>query len=360
MKRNPNKFEVVQQQVGQLQGEVSEIKGHVSSLTKTIQVLNDTIQEVIHTSRENLSQSRSTEFKHSKDNMEKFSQGGKFDLRNPKHNSKEELDNLSEDEPGVIAETSPSEERNSPQKQKTTSQSFQYTEKYTTDKFTLKSGCFSHSSDEDLSKNKEARSRRRYSLEMEMRFGVATAQNMQGSKMEDTYRVIPFQKSPPRHNTSSKQEDISQDKLSSLQHAESSEMEPPEKRRRIEQEITARPKYKENSIIVHEKSDSPDGLPNYAFFAVYDGHGGPQAADYARTFLHANIVNHQSFKSEPAQAIREGFAQTETQFIDSIYTANRGIHGVGTTAVVALIYAQNSETALYVAHVGDSEAILCR
>lgn len=34
---------------------------------------------------------------------------------------------------------------------------------------------------------------------------------------------------------------------------------------------------------------------NSAFFAVYDGHGGPKVAEYAGTYLHSKILDHQSF-----------------------------------------------------------------
>jgi len=99
---------------------------------------------------------------------------------------------------------------------------------------------------------------------------------------------------------------------------------------------------------------------NYAFFAVYDGHGGPQAADLARNTLHGKIVNHPDFKADPEKAIREAFHQLETQFTVRDCANNRSIHGVGTTAVVALIATDSSATSLYIAHVGDSEAVMCR
>lgn len=34
---------------------------------------------------------------------------------------------------------------------------------------------------------------------------------------------------------------------------------------------------------------------NSAFFAVYDGHGGPKVAEYAGIHLHDRIVNHPSY-----------------------------------------------------------------
>jgi len=98
------------------------------------------------------------------------------------------------------------------------------------------------------------------------------------------------------------------------------------------------------------------------FFAVYDGHGGTEGSEYARQHLHSNIISHPDLNSDPETAIREGFFATEEGFRRDKCVPNRAIHGVGTTAVVALILSNtpNGESILYVAHVGDSEAILCK
>lgn len=45
------------------------------------------------------------------------------------------------------------------------------------------------------------------------------------------------------------------------------------------------------------------------------GHGGPQAAEFARSHLHSNIVHHPLFKSNTEEAIRAGFLTTGIYFI---------------------------------------------
>ena len=46
---------------------------------------------------------------------------------------------------------------------------------------------------------------------------------------------------------------------------------------------------------------------NSAFFAVYDGHGGPKVAEYAGNHLHHKICNHPSYSGNMPDAIRKGF-----------------------------------------------------
>lgn len=52
----------------------------------------------------------------------------------------------------------------------------------------------------------------------------------------------------------------------------------------------------------------------YAFFGIFDGHGGPQAASYAKEHLLDSIVNQRNFWSndddEILRAIREGYLAT--------------------------------------------------
>lgn len=45
-----------------------------------------------------------------------------------------------------------------------------------------------------------------------------------------------------------------------------------------------------------EKLDIGDEK-NSAFFAVYDGHGGPKVAEYAGNNLHNKILNHPLFSN---------------------------------------------------------------
>ena len=56
-------------------------------------------------------------------------------------------------------------------------------------------------------------------------------------------------------------------------------------------------------------------LPAQSYYAVFDGHGGTDAAVYAAAHLHTNIVRHKAFKTDIHTAMREGFRQTDTDFI---------------------------------------------
>eukprot|EP01117_Protostelium_nocturnum_P004776 TRINITY_DN1732_c0_g1_i1.p1 TRINITY_DN1732_c0_g1~~TRINITY_DN1732_c0_g1_i1.p1 ORF type:complete len:544 (+),score=152.38 TRINITY_DN1732_c0_g1_i1:293-1924(+) len=98
---------------------------------------------------------------------------------------------------------------------------------------------------------------------------------------------------------------------------------------------------------IEEKSD-------YAYFGVYDGHGGNEAADFVAQKLHASIVTHPLFTTDTETAIIDGFKTTEDAFED-MTKQNRINGGVGTTACVGLIYKGH----LYIANVGDSAAIIC-
>eukprot|EP01117_Protostelium_nocturnum_P005600 TRINITY_DN2021_c0_g1_i3.p1 TRINITY_DN2021_c0_g1~~TRINITY_DN2021_c0_g1_i3.p1 ORF type:complete len:369 (+),score=109.56 TRINITY_DN2021_c0_g1_i3:651-1757(+) len=93
---------------------------------------------------------------------------------------------------------------------------------------------------------------------------------------------------------------------------------------------------------------------NYAFFAIYDGHGGNEAADFLASKLHESIVKDPNFDKDTEGAISRGFQSTEAE-LHSLYNQKLLNEKVGTTACVAIIKDQH----LYIANVGDSAAILC-
>jgi len=178
------------------------------------------------------------------------------------------------------------------------------------------------------------RLRNTHSLERDIRFGVAEA--IGGRKeMEDKYSVVPFRK----RNA----EDSSDDSQ-------------PAKRRRQNAEINGWNRAVCSSLGTVASNETRGDkntveLKNYAFFAVYDGHGGTACAEFARMNLHANIVNHPDFGVNIEKAITEGFQKTEKDFEDE-----KGDPGCGTTACVCLIF----ENVLYVANVGDSMGVMCK
>ncbi|CCW60655.1 unnamed protein product [Phytomonas sp. EM1] len=93
-----------------------------------------------------------------------------------------------------------------------------------------------------------------------------------------------------------------------------------------------------------------DGIP---FFAIYDGHGGTQCAEYLRDHLHKLILGHPEIMSSPEKAICEGITKADQQFLQRCKEEN--IES-GSVCVVALFI--NGD--LVVGNVGDCEAVLCR
>ena len=56
------------------------------------------------------------------------------------------------------------------------------------------------------------------------------------------------------------------------------------------------------------------GLPGHAYFAVFDGHAGVEAAMYAKCHLLCNIVRHPLFTKDIAKAVGEGIIMTDKNF----------------------------------------------
>ncbi|KAK0148752.1 Protein phosphatase 1E [Merluccius polli] len=90
-----------------------------------------------------------------------------------------------------------------------------------------------------------------------------------------------------------------------------------------------------------------------AFFAVFDGHGGLDAAIYAANHLHVNLVRHEFFKQDPIEALFRAFRITDERFIKK---AAREKVRCGTTGVVTFLRGRT----LYVAWLGDSQVMLVR
>ncbi|XP_004434844.1 PREDICTED: protein phosphatase 1E [Ceratotherium simum simum] len=90
-----------------------------------------------------------------------------------------------------------------------------------------------------------------------------------------------------------------------------------------------------------------------AYFAVFDGHGGVDAAIYASIHLHVNLVRQEMFPHDPAEALCRAFRVTDERFVQK---AARESLRCGTTGVVTFIRGNM----LHVAWVGDSQVMLVR
>ncbi|XP_067255333.1 protein phosphatase 1E isoform X1 [Chanodichthys erythropterus] len=90
-----------------------------------------------------------------------------------------------------------------------------------------------------------------------------------------------------------------------------------------------------------------------AFFAVFDGHGGVDAAIYAANHLHVNLVRQEMFSQDPIEALCHSFKLTDKRFIQK---ASRENLRCGTTGVVTFLRGRT----LYVAWLGDSQVMMVR
>ncbi|XP_070807175.1 protein phosphatase 1F [Pituophis catenifer annectens] len=88
-----------------------------------------------------------------------------------------------------------------------------------------------------------------------------------------------------------------------------------------------------------------------AYFAVYDGHGGIEAANYAAAHLHVNLAHHKKLLESPAEALRDSFQKTDDMFLSR---ARREKLRSGTTGVSCLLV----DDKLHIAWLGDSQVIL--
>lgn len=91
-----------------------------------------------------------------------------------------------------------------------------------------------------------------------------------------------------------------------------------------------------------------------AFFGVFDGHGGRDAAEYVHTYLLRNILGDAEFPLNLHDAYRRAFIKTDLDFSRECATGN--LAHSGTTATTALLWGRK----LSVANLGDCRAVLCQ
>mmetsp|Transcript_34963 Transcript_34963/g.42136 ORF Transcript_34963/g.42136 Transcript_34963/m.42136 type:complete len:279 (+) Transcript_34963:117-953(+) len=122
----------------------------------------------------------------------------------------------------------------------------------------------------------------------------------------------------------------------------------------------ANPKHRAQMEDKHVVENPFKGVANSAFLAVYDGHGGKEAADYAAETLHKNLmtelVTSPEISSDVGQiALERAYLTTDSQ-MKYVVPAS-----CGTTAVTVLVTKKSeTERFLHVANVGDARGVLCR
>ncbi|KAJ4453622.1 putative protein phosphatase 2C [Paratrimastix pyriformis] len=85
------------------------------------------------------------------------------------------------------------------------------------------------------------------------------------------------------------------------------------------------------------------------FFAVFDGHGGHDASEFAAENMHVILAQHLDAGQPPEMALRESFIECNNQMMK--FDINDG-----TTAAVSLFFRDH----LYIANAGDTRAVLSR
>uniref|UniRef100_A0A8D0XYZ7 PPM-type phosphatase domain-containing protein n=1 Tax=Sus scrofa TaxID=9823 RepID=A0A8D0XYZ7_PIG len=94
------------------------------------------------------------------------------------------------------------------------------------------------------------------------------------------------------------------------------------------------------------------------YFAVYDGHGGPAAADFCHTHMEQCILDLLPKEQDLETVLTLAFLEIDKAFARHAHlSADATLLTSGTTATVALL---RDGIELVVASVGDSRAILCR
>jgi serine/threonine protein phosphatase PrpC len=111
----------------------------------------------------------------------------------------------------------------------------------------------------------------------------------------------------------------------------------------------------EDTHVVLEDVNKPFSLQesvSRSYFAVYDGHGGKNAADMTADLLHKNIITDPEFiNGNIEQALKIGFTKTDKSIL---HRAEKEKWSHGTTTVVCVVIGNT----LYIANTGDSEAVL--
>ncbi|KAL1284861.1 Protein phosphatase 1D [Trichinella pseudospiralis] len=121
-------------------------------------------------------------------------------------------------------------------------------------------------------------------------------------------------------------------------------------------------KYMEDRFSVRCCTKFTRNRDGYAYFGIFDGHGGAEASEFARKHLHDNITHQRTFWSkndkDVLKAISKGFLITHEQMTKEIKKWPQTSSGLpstsGTTASVAFV----RQNKIYIGHVGDSTVVL--
>jgi len=121
-------------------------------------------------------------------------------------------------------------------------------------------------------------------------------------------------------------------------------------------------KYRRRMEDAHHIEDQYMGDPTQGFFAVYDGHGGKEAAIYSSENYHKILADelskHPNILTEQPEKVIEVLKKSYLEIDDKLKTAVPSHHGC--TAVTVIVSGKHENRHLYAANVGDARAVLCR
>lgn len=90
-----------------------------------------------------------------------------------------------------------------------------------------------------------------------------------------------------------------------------------------------------------------------SYYAVFDGHAGVDAANYAVSHLHCHLAASRHYPQSPAEAMRDAYQLTDNDFLRK---CDKQKLCSGTTALSVLY--RPVEGRLYCGWLGDSRALL--
>jgi protein phosphatase 2C family protein 2/3 len=109
------------------------------------------------------------------------------------------------------------------------------------------------------------------------------------------------------------------------------------------------------TLINYKTAELPDVIPQVtALYAVFDGHSGSHAAEFASDRILRGVTASGHFPRDIGASLTKAFVQIDQDYLAALN--NSGTAGSGTTALAAVVWGNT----LYVANAGDSRAVLSR
>lgn len=116
-------------------------------------------------------------------------------------------------------------------------------------------------------------------------------------------------------------------------------------------------KFRASMEDTHVAADSLGSSRTSAFFAVFDGHGGREVAEYLKMHLHSNLAKEVASKKHRSmdEAFASAFLVTDIKCQQALKDT-----AAGSTAVAVLVKMSGQKRYVFTANCGDARAVLCR